>query len=102
MFLILYQSQLSDVRRSLNASVCLSDLTSCSPVVTCSYNAREYYERLPELKLAVDQIQSGFFSPTQPELFRDLVNVLMNHDRWKPVGLRWRPASDRGTELMQM
>nr|XP_020477974.1 glycogen phosphorylase, brain form [Monopterus albus] len=47
------------------------------------YNAREYYERLPELKLAVDQIQSGFFSPTQPELFRDLINMLMNHDRFK-------------------
>ncbi|CAI5655072.1 unnamed protein product [Oreochromis niloticus] len=27
------------------------------------YNAREYYEHLPELKLAVDQIQVGFFSP---------------------------------------
>lgn len=31
--------------------------------VSCSYNAREYYEHLPELKLAVDQIQVGFFSP---------------------------------------
>ncbi|XP_037638064.1 glycogen phosphorylase, brain form [Sebastes umbrosus] len=47
------------------------------------YNATEYYERLPELKLAVDQIQAGFFSPTEPELFRDLVNMLMNHDRFK-------------------
>lgn len=62
-------------------SVIVKYLTSCSPVVTCSYNAREYYECLPDLKLAVDQIQSGFFSPTQPELFRDLVNMLMNHDR---------------------
>ncbi|KAK2921493.1 glycogen phosphorylase, brain form [Channa argus] len=47
------------------------------------YNAREFYERLPELKLAVDQIQSGFFSPSKPELFRDLVSMLMNHDRFK-------------------
>ncbi|XP_074531715.1 glycogen phosphorylase, brain form [Halichoeres trimaculatus] len=47
------------------------------------YNAREFYERLPELKLAVDQIQGGFFSPTQPELFTDLINMLMNHDRFK-------------------
>ncbi|KAF7651919.1 hypothetical protein LDENG_00103780 [Lucifuga dentata] len=47
------------------------------------YNAREYYERLPELKLAVDQIQSGFFSPSQPELFADLVSMLMDHDRFK-------------------
>ncbi|KAK2824721.1 hypothetical protein Q5P01_021896 [Channa striata] len=47
------------------------------------YNAREFYESLPELKLAVDQIQSGFFSPAQPGLFTDLVNMLMNHDRFK-------------------
>uniref|UniRef100_UPI0037E7BAB3 glycogen phosphorylase, brain form n=1 Tax=Semicossyphus pulcher TaxID=241346 RepID=UPI0037E7BAB3 len=47
------------------------------------YNAREYYEQLPELKLAVDQIQCGFFSPTQPELFKDLIDMLMNHDRFK-------------------
>ncbi|XP_071329592.1 glycogen phosphorylase, brain form-like, partial [Trachinotus anak] len=47
------------------------------------YNAREYYERLPELKLAVDQVQGGFFSPTQPDLFRDLIHMLMNHDRFK-------------------
>uniref|UniRef100_A0A3Q0SBP0 Alpha-1,4 glucan phosphorylase n=1 Tax=Amphilophus citrinellus TaxID=61819 RepID=A0A3Q0SBP0_AMPCI len=47
------------------------------------YNAREYYDRLPELKLAVDQIQAGFFSPGQPDLFRDLIDMLMNHDRFK-------------------
>ncbi|XP_039995137.1 glycogen phosphorylase, brain form isoform X2 [Xiphias gladius] len=47
------------------------------------YNARQYYERLPELKQAVDQVQSGFFSPEQPELFRDLIAMLMNHDRFK-------------------
>ncbi|XP_058506952.1 glycogen phosphorylase, brain form [Solea solea] len=47
------------------------------------YNARVFYERLPELKLAVDQIQNGFFSPTEPGLFRDLVHMLMNHDRFK-------------------
>ncbi|KGL76862.1 Glycogen phosphorylase, liver form, partial [Tinamus guttatus] len=47
------------------------------------YNAREYYEKLPELKQAVDQIQSGFFSPQQPELFKDVVNMLFHHDRFK-------------------
>lgn len=47
------------------------------------YNAREYYEHLPELKLAVDQIQAGFFSPGEPELFRDLIDMLLNHDRFK-------------------
>ncbi|NWJ00014.1 PYGL protein, partial [Crypturellus undulatus] len=47
------------------------------------YNAREYYEKLPELKQAVDQIQSGFFSPHEPGLFRDVVNMLFHHDRFK-------------------
>lgn len=47
------------------------------------YDASEFYESLPELKLAVDQIQSGFFSPAEPGLFRDLISMLMNHDRFK-------------------
>ncbi|CAG05099.1 unnamed protein product [Tetraodon nigroviridis] len=47
------------------------------------YNAREYYERLPELKLALDQIQNGLFSPSEPHLFQDLVHMLLNHDRFK-------------------
>uniref|UniRef100_A0A8C2SSL9 Alpha-1,4 glucan phosphorylase n=1 Tax=Coturnix japonica TaxID=93934 RepID=A0A8C2SSL9_COTJA len=47
------------------------------------YCARDYYERLPELRTAVDQLSSGFFSPRQPDLFRDIVNMLMNHDRFK-------------------
>uniref|UniRef100_A0A8C1L9K3 Alpha-1,4 glucan phosphorylase n=1 Tax=Cyprinus carpio TaxID=7962 RepID=A0A8C1L9K3_CYPCA len=45
------------------------------------YNAREYYERLPELKQVIDQISAGYFSPKEPELFKDMVNMLMNHDR---------------------
>ncbi|EMP36568.1 Glycogen phosphorylase, brain form, partial [Chelonia mydas] len=47
------------------------------------YNAREYYERIPELRQAIDQLSSGFFSPRDPGCFRDLVNMLMNHDRFK-------------------
>ena len=46
------------------------------------YNAREYYDRLPELKQAMDQISSGFFSPKDPDCFRDIVNMLLNHDRF--------------------
>ncbi|NWU88039.1 PYGM protein, partial [Onychorhynchus coronatus] len=47
------------------------------------YRAQEFYDRLPELRQAVDQLSSGFFSPRQPDLFRDIVNMLMNHDRFK-------------------
>ncbi|KAM4607859.1 glycogen phosphorylase, brain form isoform 1-T1 [Polymixia lowei] len=47
------------------------------------YDARAYYQRLPELRQVLDQIQTGCFSPTQPDLFKDVVNMLMNHDRFK-------------------
>ncbi|CAG5929606.1 unnamed protein product [Menidia menidia] len=47
------------------------------------YDAVSYYNRIPELKLAMDQISGGFFSPSQPGLFKDLVNMLMHHDRFK-------------------
>ncbi|XP_018419094.1 PREDICTED: glycogen phosphorylase, muscle form-like, partial [Nanorana parkeri] len=47
------------------------------------YNARLYYERIPELRQVIDQLNSGYFSPKQPDLFRDIVNMLMNHDRFK-------------------
>jgi starch phosphorylase len=46
------------------------------------YNAWDYYNRIPELKEAVDQIQSGFFSPWNPDEFKDVANVLLNHDRF--------------------
>ncbi|XP_074146892.1 glycogen phosphorylase, liver form isoform X2 [Sminthopsis crassicaudata] len=47
------------------------------------YDAKEYYEKLPELKLAIDQINNGFFSPKQPDLFKDIINMLFYHDRFK-------------------
>ncbi|XP_064411921.1 glycogen phosphorylase, brain form [Latimeria chalumnae] len=47
------------------------------------YNAKEYYDRIPELKQVIDQISGGFFSPKEPELFKDIINMLMNHDRFK-------------------
>ncbi|XP_073461162.1 glycogen phosphorylase, muscle form [Aquarana catesbeiana] len=47
------------------------------------YNARMYYERIPELRQVIDQLNSGYFSPKQPDLFKDIVNMLMNHDRFK-------------------
>uniref|UniRef100_A0A667YT08 Alpha-1,4 glucan phosphorylase n=1 Tax=Myripristis murdjan TaxID=586833 RepID=A0A667YT08_9TELE len=47
------------------------------------YHAQEYYNRLPELKQAIDQISGGFFSPKQPDMFKEIVNMLMHHDRFK-------------------
>lgn len=61
--------------------MCLISCLSREPLISCRYNAREFYERLPELRQAVDQISSGFFSPKDPDCFKDVVNMLMNHDR---------------------
>uniref|UniRef100_A0A672TUL3 Alpha-1,4 glucan phosphorylase n=1 Tax=Strigops habroptila TaxID=2489341 RepID=A0A672TUL3_STRHB len=47
------------------------------------YDAQKYYDQLPELKQAIDQIKSGFFSPEEPDLFKDVVNMLFHHDRFK-------------------
>ncbi|RXG59929.1 Glycogen phosphorylase [Armadillidium vulgare] len=46
------------------------------------YNAWDYYNRIPELRQCIDQIQSGFFSPNDPNKFRDIVDILMHHDRF--------------------
>ncbi|KAG0414215.1 hypothetical protein HPB47_008643 [Ixodes persulcatus] len=46
------------------------------------YNAWDYYNRLPEVKQAIDQINGGMFSPHNPGMFHDLTNVLLNHDRF--------------------
>jgi len=42
------------------------------------YNPREYYHRLPALKQALDMIAEGAFFPEKPELFRPLVDSLLN------------------------
>lgn len=46
------------------------------------YNAWDYYNSNPELKTVIDQISSGFFSNGNPDVFKDVINVLMNHDRF--------------------
>ncbi|KAF4521289.1 hypothetical protein B566_EDAN002293 [Ephemera danica] len=46
------------------------------------YNAYDYYNRNAELKQCIDQIQNGFFSPGNPDSFKDIANVLLNHDRF--------------------
>jgi glycogen phosphorylase len=43
------------------------------------YRPRDYYESNPDLKLALDQIHGGHFSPEQPERFQALVAGLLDH-----------------------
>jgi len=46
------------------------------------YHPRTYYESDAELKQTLDQINSDFFSPRHPNLFRPLVDSLLNHDHF--------------------
>lgn len=46
------------------------------------YNAYTYYESIPALKQCVDQIQNGYFSPNNPDEFKDIVDILLKWDRY--------------------
>uniref|UniRef100_A0A5S6R0W8 Alpha-1,4 glucan phosphorylase n=1 Tax=Trichuris muris TaxID=70415 RepID=A0A5S6R0W8_TRIMR len=46
------------------------------------YNANDYIQKNPELKQIIEQIETGFFTPNNPDMFRDVANVLRNHDRF--------------------
>src|SRR5205814_2844002 len=43
------------------------------------YRPRDFYERNPELRAVLDLIHGGFFEPEHPELFRPLVQSLLDH-----------------------
>ena len=53
-------------------------LRRCRP----GYRPMDYYAGNPVLKQAIDLIRSGFFSPDEPDLFRPLVDLLLNDDRY--------------------
>ena len=44
------------------------------------YNPREYYNSNNELKEVLDAIASGLFSPGEPDLFKPIVEHLLNRD----------------------
>jgi starch phosphorylase len=47
------------------------------------YNPFYYYNNNPGLKLAIDQIQNGFYSQSHPDLFRPIVDSLLHQgDRY--------------------
>ncbi|UCD84128.1 MAG: glycogen/starch/alpha-glucan phosphorylase [Deltaproteobacteria bacterium] len=45
-----------------------------------SYNPGMYCEKDPALKRAIEIIRDGFFSPGEPDLFKPLVEMLLNQD----------------------
>jgi len=46
------------------------------------YNANDFIDKNEELATCIDQIESGFFTPDQPDALQDIANVLRNHDRF--------------------
>lgn len=46
------------------------------------YNAWDYYNKNPELKQVIDQISGGYYSPGNPDEFKDVTNMLMQYDRY--------------------
>lgn len=46
------------------------------------YNAMEYYNRNPEIKQCVDQIAGGFFSPGNPNEFKNIADILLKYDAY--------------------
>lgn len=46
------------------------------------YKSEDYINRIPELKQIVEQIEGGFFTPDQPDLLKDLANMIKYHDRF--------------------
>lgn len=46
------------------------------------YNPYDYYSNNAALKEVIDQIQSGYFSPEDPALFRPLTNSMLAHDEY--------------------
>jgi glycogen phosphorylase len=46
------------------------------------YHPRAYYDENAALRQALDQLAGGVFSPRQPDLFRPLVDALLNRDEY--------------------
>ncbi|NJK36562.1 MAG: glycogen/starch/alpha-glucan phosphorylase [Oscillatoriales cyanobacterium RM2_1_1] len=46
------------------------------------YNPRDYYNNNPELKAVIDRITSGYFSHGDQEMFKPLIDSLMNQDQY--------------------
>lgn len=46
------------------------------------YNAYDYYNKNPEIKQCVDQIQCGFFSPANPNEFKGIADILLKWDTY--------------------
>ncbi|WP_306536834.1 glycogen/starch/alpha-glucan phosphorylase [Geobacter sp.] len=51
-------------------------------IKSCGYQPRSWYEENPHLREAIDQIAEGVYSNGDRDLFRPLVDNLLNHDAY--------------------
>jgi hypothetical protein len=67
----------SDAFKNTIDSACLD----CS-VLLSPQDPRDYYERNPPLRQAIDQIAAGMFAPHEPGVFRPIVDALLQTDAY--------------------
>merc|ERR1712128_173619 len=46
------------------------------------YNAHNYYNADAELRQTLDMIRDGYFSPDNQDEFKNIIDMLLNHDRF--------------------
>lgn len=63
------------------------------------YNPQEIYESDEELKLVIDQIHDGYFSPENPDLFHPITNALLNQGDYFMVLADYRKYVEKQQEV---
>ena len=58
------------------------DAEQVNGLKSAGYQPRDYYYRNQELKQAIDMINNGTFAPGDPDLFRPIIDGLMNCDNY--------------------
>jgi starch phosphorylase len=66
------------------------------------YNPWDFYAQDAELKMAIDQIKNGFFSPDQTNLFHDLVDSITNQGDYFMVLADFRAYVDKQDEVSKL
>lgn len=65
-----------------NIFICGMTVDEVEALKKQGYNAYDYYNNNADIRQCVDQIQNGFFSPNNPDEFKDVADVLLKYDRF--------------------
>jgi len=67
----------------VNIFICGMNTHEIAALRNRGYNPRDIYDRQPELRKVLDQIAEGVFSSGNPDLFKPIVDLLLNQgDRY--------------------